>query len=740
MANGTPASTDLGYDVPANQTDQPAQPVQSDTLGFDVPPPAGGVGQVFGGRIGGDTSYEPFYSAEMRRPSNMWGKPNLALQGAKNYPGPLPGPFHPQPQDFSNIRMQSGMALGQWGSQPVGMGAVSMLQFGDKAAKEFAQGQLDRARLDNLNYELANKKLIDRQVQESEAYGEAYTIFGQHNDPQRLKDELTRLTYAFDDPAMRLALHNSGFAAAHALQQYRDQHLMPLLQVEEQRAKIADAQLKAAGGAKEQALEEPFREPGATTAAQPTTDQTTPAAPGAAAAGAPTQPDGTQTPAQQAVPAPDTWQPSAAPSTAPSPQLPGTPNAPADVPDSRAPQEPNEPLIGLPQEGAAQPVQPAGPAGVQVASADPNFIPQAIREAEAGAPAPAAPAAAPTHFTDWNATIQRSLDAAATRGFKNGALLRDDAERLLLGDPTIRPQTVGTGPFGIIQGIASQMHQGISDILARNYSSDEATRRAQVLRDVAPISQTLAQWIPGLIDGTLTPASGWAKGRPPWNLVYGLAHKIEPNMDENMFRTRGATLRSFASGADGRNVTALGTTYLHSQGFLADLHKLQQFEAQGGGTAQEWLGTYKSTAGWSQTTPEQRALFQSLDQEASIVADEFAKAVHGTGTVEGKKTEAAILGWRTRDVGGLISMIENTMYPELRDRMEELNVRFSAGTGKSPDSMEKMFQIYETQGKVMSGTAGAIRDLTTPPGRRPLITVHPTRRNNHIYVTPEDLQ
>ena len=742
-----PTATGLGFDVPANP-DAPApggpgQVFSSNAagLGFDVPQQSDAVGTT-GGRIGGDLGYEPYFNPSTRRPSNEWAKPNLALTGQKNFPGVMPGPFAPQEQDFGNIRLRSGLALGQWGSRPVGLGATAMLQYGGKAADEYVKGQVMRANYDNQLYELANKKLIDRQVQESEAYGEAYTIFNEHKDPDRLRSELMRLTYAFDDPPMRTALANGGFEGGHALQQYRDSHLLPLLQIEEQRAEIAAALDKAGGGAKERALEAPMMDTGASDASQQAIPgEDAPATAGAAAGGQATSPGGTQTPAQQAVPAPESWQPVTPPSETAAPAVPNT-TAPDDLPDSSAPQQPNEPMIGLPPLTQAAPSR-----GVQVASSDPNFIPQEIADAnnvnqtdQTGQPAPS------QTFSDYSKAIDDQINTSLARhpGWKNRALLRDDAERLLLGDPKITPSTVGREVFAEANAVAGMMHHAIDGITDRarkgGYGTDPAERRTKTLADVDKITPLLRQWITGLIDGTSTPPSGWAEGRPPWNMAVPLAFAIEPGMDLNSFRTRGSTLRSFASGVDGRNVTALGTTYLHANDMVKDLMQLRAFEAGrtgAGAEFREWAGTHKWIAGASGTTPQEQALFQKLDQSTKIVADEFSKAVHGTGTVSGRETEEALLNWRDRPLEGLISMVQETMFPQLRARMEMQRVRFQQGTGR--DQMEEMFRIYEQQGKVIPGTAAAIHDLTTTGSDMPLPS-GPPAPGSIINVTPDQLR
>jgi hypothetical protein len=176
-----------------------------------------------------------------RQPAE-WGKPNWVLDGMKRYDGIASGPWAPQPHDVNNLVYQISHSLQQGGSMNVAALAASMGRNRGAFLKGYMQGQEWKMRMSKQQYELDAVRLADQQQKEATAAGEA--IEANSDNPNQMWAELSRIADENNDQHLRTAIGSGKLDNVKKLLAWRDGHLLPLLQINEQRAKVASEQAR----------------------------------------------------------------------------------------------------------------------------------------------------------------------------------------------------------------------------------------------------------------------------------------------------------------------------------------------------------------------------------------------------------------------------------------------------------------------------------------------------------------
>jgi hypothetical protein len=420
--------------------------------------------------------------------------------------------------------------------------------------------------------------------------------------------------------------------------------------------------------------------------AAPTPGQ--PAAPGSdplqAAPGEEAPAPGEEAPAAPAAPAP------AAPATTPGAETPG--------PEGRA-----EPT-GQPtqQQAGQQPQEQAPDAAGQryprVASAD-NFVPQpegGQRVAQAQVPKPSGtPAEQPIQSQVFDGAQQKHPRFGQNeRGIVNAWA----EETLFNNGKYVGPdKRTSPGVSALVEARAGEMANELNRIMAdRNLTGEEMWAK------VNAISPRLARAIKGYSDGSLAPPKGAAAGRGIFQWVMPLAQQYDRTLNSGNFEVRAAVKRSFGAGADGRNLTSIGTAYYHLGQYRQDLEtysKLpwtKQVAIRSLGTTQLISPEMKTTLG---LTDEDVALAGRLNAGENTSLNEVERAITGgKPTVTGRKEQAEQAGWR-QDPRAAISAVDR-LHTQLEARMKTMRQRFDRFVGPKAGDMGKLFDDYIAAGNI----------------------------------------
>jgi len=279
------------------------------------------------------------YLQAMNRDSSQWGRPDLHLDRANEYPGVDPSPYMPRPSMFGQI-------MGNMGRTPwsgAGMqNATSMLYYWAAYYKAKRANRMDDARYQLAQAEIHSKKFLQVQAEEMQQQhdilSEAGAIGKNAQDPQKFRDRWNDYLAAHpDDVVLRNVLYNSSnpYTAVEALLKDRDTTWLTANKALAQRGK-EDAPSMDAGDTGEDTTP-PAAAPAQTQ--QQTTGQgpdTTTPPPTQTAASTPSQISGA--PATTAAPA--TAQPAATPTVSSGTQPSPSPHPTADATQASPAQAP----------------------------------------------------------------------------------------------------------------------------------------------------------------------------------------------------------------------------------------------------------------------------------------------------------------------------------------------------------------------------------------------------------------
>ena len=240
-----------------------------------------------------------------------------------------------------------------------------------------------------------------------------------------------------------------------------------------------------------------------------------------------------------------------------------------------------------------------------------------------------------------------------------------------------------------------------------------------VVHAVDMINPYLAEHVKGYIDGSLTPPQRANIAKGPWAIIYGLAHKADPTIDPNSFARRQGTQKSFAYGQDGRTVTSVGTDFVHLKSYQEAVEDLAKFEKAhphlidrivekaGGwkfaGDYLEFASRIPGMGALGGVGPEElkqvQKLFGRLDTFQDTAGTEYERALtNGVPRVTTRALQMEKLDWKAHDTDQVLSVI-NSMKDALHKRMEQMQIRYKAGTGKDDDDMARMFNTYAAEGR-----------------------------------------
>lgn len=355
---------------------------------------------------------------------------------------------------------------------------------------------------------------------------------------------------------------------------------------------------------------------------------------------------------------------------------------------------------------------PAGPQGVQVAQAGASDAPQ-----------PGMQRLAQQQQPDFTPTPSQALqDAAAYTERISGKHLQTEpieqiARKLVTG--AIKPTQKGLpGVPEPVLDFAVKRQLEIEKDLDRIQADPKLTGQ-KALGAIRKVDPQLAEDVAAYTNGSLAPPRGATALKPPWDRVVALGSKVDPTFTGSTFTTRAAALRDFTSGQDGRTLTSIATAYRHLHAVQEDLQKIPQ------GLLAQYFGKYKGI-GPLVATPEQQAALNGLDTDINTAAAEYERALTGgKPTVSGRDEQMGDLNYRALTPDAIQGNIQHKI-DRLKERMENLKGIFTAGVGRQPEDMFKLFDNFSRSGQGRPGAdelgpvdpaspdaAGALRQLDT---------------------------
>jgi hypothetical protein len=666
-----------------------------------------------------------YIPAPPNRPADQWGQPGMF-------------PQQPQAWEVPGIFQGVGKSISHWGSgqtQPI----AAQLQ--GKSAAWITGYMKGKAELSKMQFQQAQNHALDLEnslQDEMRDYGDAFVAFGgkpdaENDDPSKLPNadklmaDLRNLAVQKNDTQMQLAL-DKGLGQAEQLLRYRDAKWKDLHSAN--RAQINNNIISDAEAPYKIQPQNPDGTPSDKGTAQPSGFKVTPNGivldPPARGAAAPT-------------PTPD--------STPPSPSDDGTPpsDGSATPPDGGGAQ----PGVGTtPDSGAAAPAD--GGAGGFVPSLDPpdagpqaqaggGLPPQGVQVAEAGAsdapPAWLSPSA--------RADIGGQQTAQADTGAAQPAFTPSPSRALLDGYNAhqLDPVAVNGVALKILDGwkpSADDVKSKPNLIHAAEARADELDRDlgriqksnltgTKVLDALNTIDPQIAANVKGYADGTIPPPRSTAQLRQGLARDLALATKYDPTFTGSTYQTRAGTLRAYTVGTQGQNLVSIATAYSHLKAYKEALEQLKGSGLAANLRMRGPAGLYGANQALG-GNPQERALIGVLNNEMETSSNEYERGTTGgKPTVSGRDEQMGQMNWRTQDPDVAIANVNNKI-ALLKARMDMLKTGFTAGVGRQPGEMFKLFDKFANAGAAKSGSddlgatavpspgaGGALRELDTVP-------------------------
>ena len=576
------------------------------------------------------------------RPYQQWGDDRQFQQ-------------EPQPWEAPGIFSGVGKSLTQIGSGFVGASAGMMDKYSAAYMGGFAKGQEQAQRLRFEQLKMLAAETAERQAQELNDYRDVYSVF--HGDPAtgtgadphltlkgvgNLWDGLYSVARQYDDKLMIAALDSGNLASAENLLKQRDAKGSDL------RAAIKAQEKDAAEREKERGWEAPGAPPAQSQAGPPAEQPA-------------------ETP-ETPPPAPDEGGP------APEPAQPPASTSPAETPPADGGYTPSlEPLAAAPR-----------PQGVQVAEAGASDAPPVwAGQLPRQRPQPAFQPTADTITPNAKLSDGRPMNPQMVNGL---------AQDLVNGD--VAPTAAKNYPTAAWD-IANSRAMVIRDDL-RRIQANPNLRGQAVIDAIATVDPQLANLVKGYALGSIAPPRGATAVKEPWARIVTLANKYDPTFTGATFQTRASTLKDFTSGTDGRNLVSIATAYAH-------LHAVQNDLKRQPGLKASLLGKYRGV-GPMVATDADRAAIGALDNDINTAAAEYERALTGgKPTVTGREEQMSDLNWKLNDITVLNANIQNKI-DRLKERMDRLKGYFTAGTGRQPEDMFKLFDTFSRTGKQEAGS------------------------------------
>jgi hypothetical protein len=661
-----------------------------------------------------------------RQPAE-WGKPNWVLDGMKRYDGIASGPWAPQPHDVNNLVYQISHSLQQGGSMNVSALAASMGRNRGAFLKGYMQGQEWNMRMAKQQYELDAVRLADQQQKEATAAGEA--IEANSDNPNQMWAELSRIADENNDQHLRTAIGSGKLDNVKKLLSWRDSHLLPLLQINEQRAKVEAEQARIESEReKTRTSEETRRNQGAALQAYGIPATALPAI----GPGVSPQQQREEQGAGQGGTSP-TEAPSAPGGT--SSAAGGTPSAPAESgADDSAPPVPGLGGAG-PQAAAAPAGQPQAMGRAQDTGAQDTGDQGQASEAPLGLdggqppPDPNAPRRIPTSpgspgqpGTAPAAAGARQAPAPTVAPGGAGAPqinpnMRAVAHEILMGR---KPQLGYDNTTNqIIYQRADQVAGWMRGELDRIGNDPRLTGDA-ALAAIARVDPDLASDVRNLRDGGRAPTGREAE-KPAFQRVLGLTRKVDPSFNVNDVNLRYTTMRSFATGQDARTLTSMATSSHHLDALRDVATALGQYQFS---SHSEYLNglmqQYARQFGWKipyfQSSGDDAAdATRAYNTVLDMVAPEIARAVKGAAPAQREIEEVR------NNLGSQVparSLLKNIDRQRelIAARLGELKRRYDTGVGPNPRlGIDRLFTVETQQGQFGQGSQPPEGTVQPPP-------------------------
>jgi hypothetical protein len=645
---------------------------------WSLPNPAqGGQGQKQKGPPGGYgprsdtgpfTSWPPPYrSARVQafvpsfadRPYHQWGDPGTF-------------PADPQPWEAPGIMRGVGGSLAQTGSGFVQPIAMMLNRYAGSFLSGYAQGhdELQKQRFEQLKYFAEETKL--RQEQELRDYRDLFSAFG--GDPTtgtgadlnltlkgvgKLHDGLYAIASQYDDKYMLAALDSGNMTLAENILKNRD-------------AKARDLRASITSQKKDQEERDkdaPYLAPGVKpqSAAGPPADETAPAPEETPPAGEPV------------------------PETSPGGGAPVPPSAEPPAPQSEPPSQ------AAPADGgytpSLEPVSQAAPQpqGVQVAEAGMSDAPPSW----AGAVAPRGdrirPAPQPAPFQPTPDTVLPNAKSSGGLPY-NQTMAEGDAQKIVNGDmPASARKTYSDNYWTAINARANVIRGDL-----RRIENDPRLKGMDVIKAIRSVDPDLAKTVKGYGDGAFTPPRGASQTKEPWRTIINLTSKYDPTFTPATFQSRAATFKDFTSGAAGKNLVSIATAYAHLKALRDDLKRQPNF----------WAGLFGKYRGVGPlvASDDERKAIGALENDTNTAAAEYERALTGgKPTVSGRDEQMNDLDWRWNDISVLNQNVDQKI-ARLKERMDKQKALFTAGTGRQPGDMLRLFDQFSKSGADRPGS------------------------------------
>jgi hypothetical protein len=698
-----------------------------------------------------------YIPAMPNRSADQWGQPGSF-------------PQEPQPWETFGIFQGVGKSISQWGSGQTQPLAAALQGHSSAWITGYAKG---KAELSKMQYQQAQNRALDLENQlqdEMRDYGDAFVAFGgnpesESDNPdklpnaEKLRADLQALAVQKNDTQMQLALEK-GLGTAEQLLRYRDAKWKDLHSAN--RAQINNNIISDA--------EAPYK-------IQPQNPDGTPSSAGTA------QPQGWHMgpnggvifdqpkSATPTAPTPD--------STPPSPSDEGTPPSdgtatPSDgggagdgvgtTPDSGAPGA----VPGAPGAGGYVPSLPPPDAGPQASAAVPGQPPQAgagglppqgVQVAEAGASDAPPSWLSPSARADIGGQQTAQADTGATQP----AFVPQESKAAAdaFNSDRINPSAVNQVGLDILHGWKPSaddmktkphlMHAGqaraleLEQDLGRIQNSKLTGQK--VIDALNTVDPTIASTVKGYADGTIPPPRSTAQLRPGLARDLALATKYDPTFTGSTYQTRAGTLRAYTVGTQGQNLVSIATAYSHLKAYKNALEQLKasslaaNLRMRGPGGL---YGADKALGG----TPQERALIGVLNNEMETSSNEYERGTTGgKPTVSGRDEQMGQMNWRTQDPDVAIANVDNKI-ALLKARMDMLKTGFTAGVGRQPGEMFRLFDTFAKAGAAQAGSdalgatavpdpssGGALRELDHVPAAAPQGSGAPA-----TVQTPDDVR
>jgi len=692
--------------------------------------------------------YQPYIGSPRARPPDEWGKPDLIHEGAMAYKGGVaPGPYMPQPNDFSRMVPAIAMGLGRFGSGYTRGSAIGMASFAAAYVKAVQQGQMFRAQMHREQFQESLRETAERQKQESKEYGEAWALYGpkegeKHDEP-RMRQALWEIAWKYGDDRMKNVLSQEGLAQAEKLAQFRDTQGQDASKLYTQMIKQQQLDnLRRQGELQQQKIDKEkarlqderrnmdwWKQGGSGPGPGPSSASPSTGAPvqdfdawSKSAQPPPTSQAETPDPGPGDMTDPGTGATAAEGRSDLTDPAQGDTSPREDLTSQAEPQQP------APEQMASQePTGGDGEAPVRVAEADTGTMSDApppeagalagqrVAQADQAAPAgvkgrgtaalggqPArAPAPGATGATTGMAPHSAVLDQLRREGWNDQGVRNLDqlALDIVNGAPSSHIQNLQAIPKEVRAAANARVSEINQDI--RNLINNPNIHGSQVYDELNKINPEFSRALRGMVNGDFKiQQSAWRNPTYRSQLI-GLGQKVDQYFTEASALARFKAVLDVTSGQSARTITGILTADHHLDTLESSLSTMSKSGAYVGGalagsTLANRINQYFTTEvlpdRYGNPTAKSQILnFQSL---VHLIAPEVARAQKGAAPTKGEINDVEDKWLSARDPESLKLMIESAR-GLFHQRMDQIHGQWTRASGGHPfQSMDRMFDQF----------------------------------------------